>query len=75
MKRGIIVPTDLAVAFLEREGVTATQARSAIYRWSRQGLLPNHGKSGAGQALWDLAEVRELMWPRKPCVASKPDVH
>lgn len=58
--RTVIVPTDLAIAYLVREGVTQAQARNAIYRWSKMGLLTNHGGACRNQALWDLAEINAL---------------
>lgn len=66
MTRSVIVPTDLAVLWLQREGVTPTQARSSIYWWSKRGQLPNHGSRTRGGARWDLVEIRALMWPRDP---------
>lgn len=62
----VIVPTDVAVAFLVREGVEERAARQWIYAMSHTGQLPNHGKPGARQARWDLAEIHALMWPKSP---------
>jgi hypothetical protein len=62
----VIVPTDVAVAFLMREGVTEEAARKWIYRASADDVLINWGKSGNGNARWDLAEIEALMWPKSP---------
>jgi hypothetical protein len=59
--KSVIVPTDVAVAFLVREGATKEQARRWIYNRSKTGRLTNHGKSGNGQARWDLAEIDALI--------------
>lgn len=59
--RSVIVPTDVAVAFLVREGATEKQARRWIYNRSKTGRLTNHGKAGNGQARWDLAEIDALI--------------
>lgn len=56
-----LVATDVAVCFLEREGVTKKQARRKIYQWSHQGVLVNHGKACAKAALWDLDEISALV--------------
>lgn len=58
--KSVIVSTELAVVFLVREGVSPDHARRALYRWSRQGKLTNHGGGGRGQARWDLREVKIL---------------
>jgi hypothetical protein len=65
-KRGapIIVPTDLAVVWLIREGVTKAQARRFIYDNSARGNLTNYGNSHWGMARWDLRQIRALMWPK-----------
>ncbi|WP_159038892.1 MULTISPECIES: hypothetical protein [unclassified Streptomyces] len=59
--KSVIVPTDVAVAFLVREGASKEQARRWIYNRSKSGLLTNHGKRGNGQARWDLAEIDALI--------------
>ncbi|MFC8896501.1 hypothetical protein [Streptomyces cinereoruber] len=59
--KSIIVPTDVAVAFLVREGASKAQARRWIYSRSMAGRLTNHGKTGNGQARWDLAEIDALI--------------
>ncbi|WOX21062.1 hypothetical protein [Streptomyces solicathayae] len=59
--KSVVVPTDVAVAFLVREGVPERSARQWIYAQSKAGRLPNHGKSGHGQARWDLAEIEALI--------------
>lgn len=64
--KSVIVPTDVAVAFIMREGVTEEAARKWIYRASADGVLINYGKSGNGNARWDLAEVEAMMWPKSP---------
>lgn len=69
--KSVIVPTDVAVAFLVREGVTEAAARQWIYAQSHTGALPNHGKSGHGHARWDLAEISALMWPKSPLPKSR----
>lgn len=69
--KSVIVPTDVAVAFLVREGVTEPAARQWIYAQSHLGALPNHGKPGAKQARWDLAEIAALMWPKSPLPSSR----
>lgn len=60
----ILVPTDLAVAWLTREGVQPAQARQFIYRHSHTGVLTNHGGTKYGKARWDLRQIREIMWPK-----------
>lgn len=64
--KSVIVPTDVAVAFMMREGVTADAARKWIYNASAHGVLINYGKPGNGNARWDLAEIEAAMWPKSP---------
>lgn len=64
--KSVIVPTDVAVAFLMREGVSSEHARKWIYRASADDVLINYGKPGNGNARWDLAEIEALMWPKSP---------
>lgn len=59
--KSVIVPTDVAVAFLVREGASKTQAQRWIYSNSNAGRLTNHGKPGNGQARWDLAQIDDLI--------------
>lgn len=65
MSEPIIVETDVAVAFLKREGVTDAAARKWIYRASAAGHIRNHGKPGKGRARWDLREIEKLVWPNR----------
>lgn len=58
--------TEVAVAFIMREGVAASDARKWIYNLSARGELTNHGKPGNGNARWDLAEIEAAMWPKSP---------
>lgn len=62
--RRVIVETAVAIAWLTREGVEPCAARQFIYRHSFTGQLPNHGGSKRGEARWDLAEIRAIMWPK-----------
>jgi hypothetical protein len=62
----VLVPTDVAVAFIQREGVTADAARKWIYNAQAKGEITNHGKPGNGNARWDLAEIEAALWPKSP---------
>ena len=64
--KSVIVPTDVAVAFIMREGVSADAARKWIYNASAADVLINYGKPGNGNARWDLAEIEAAMWPKSP---------
>ncbi|MGW0939095.1 hypothetical protein [Streptomyces sp. NPDC002666] len=59
------VPTDQAIAFLVREGVSEHNAREAIHYWHRIGRIINHGGSKRGEARWNLGELQRATWPRK----------
>lgn len=64
--RQVIVPTDVAVAFLMREGITEASARRWIYNAQAKGEIRNYGKPGNGNARWDLAEIEASLWPKSP---------
>lgn len=64
--KSVLVPTDVAVAFIMREGVTAEAARKWIYRACSDDVLINYGRPGKGNARWDLAEIEAAMWPKSP---------
>lgn len=61
---GIRVSTDVAAAFIVRDGVTAEDARKWIYNASGRGEITNYGKSGKGKASWDLGEIQAALWPK-----------
>lgn len=56
-----LVPTWALVELMVRDGVTPEQAREAIYHCSSQGRITNYGESSRDKALWDLAEVRDVL--------------
>lgn len=62
----VLVPTDVAVAFIQREGIEASAARKWIYNAQAKGEITNHGKPGNGNARWDLAEIEAALWPKSP---------
>lgn len=53
-----LVPTDVACAFLARDGLSTAMARETIYGWSKRGLIANHGSVRRGRALWSLRELQ-----------------
>lgn len=55
-----LVPTDVACAFLARDGIPKAMARECIYGWSKRGALTNHGSTERGRALWSLQELNSL---------------
>lgn len=69
----VILPTELVIVWLAREGVSAAHARRFLYRHSYLGNLTRYGGSERGTARWDLREVRDLMWPRTQDEHPLPD--
>lgn len=56
-----LVETWVIVALVERDGISAEQAKQWLYDLAYRGTLTNHGGPLPGQALWDLQEARAHM--------------
>lgn len=63
MNKPILIPTDVACAFIlgcrnqQTNADTLAKAREHIYNLAKNGKLTRHGTPKRGGALWDLREL------------------